>query len=825
MWRLALAGLRANRRRFLLAALATVVGTAFVAGTLGLSDTMRTNTERTIIGNSSQFDAVAITGNQLEKFGPGTVEKLSRLPGIERTEGLLRGEISILNDKGRVSRESPFALSVTSRMRIIKGTAPSDTEIVLAEQTARSLGREVGDTITVLDRGRGEPHRLRVSGLINVTGEGMHALRGAVGLTPTSMTALTGQSEFVELYVKAKPGVSPPEAVRLLRQAVGEGPYEFLTGREHAERQAASSGIDPTTLRYGLLMFALVALIVAAFVIYNTFNILITQRTRELALLRCIGTHRGQLFSGVLTESLVIGVIASLVGLLLGVGCAYGLIPLLNVFGAAAIPLDAFTINAGTVVSSLLCGLLTTVVAAVMPARAATRVAPMAALRTSPESGDDQVSRVRVISAGLLMVAGVGLAVAGPLSSAKTTPLLLTAVGGVLCFIGVVVLGPVLVRTLVGVLGLPVRRSMGIPGNIAVANARRNPKRAAVTVMALTIGVALSTGVSTITESLKTSADRGVGTAIPVDFIISPPGMDITSTLPRSIAHELRRRSEITRVASVRESSVTVAGRTAMLSTVEGDAEPVVLQGRLAGMSAGQLALRPERAEELGVGLGGEVRLTVNGRPVTATVTALVAGKTFPRMYVAPGWFDELFPDRGDTSVLVNVAEELTPERADSLIDSALNATPTARVVRAQDAKDSLTRTLNQVTMLITAMLGMAVVISLVGITNTMTLSVLERSRESALLRALGMTRENLRLMLAAEALMFGVIGGVIGVVLGGAFGLAAAKVINENIVPTVPYWQIIVIVVVSGLAGVLASLGPARRAARVSIVNSLAAG
>lgn len=823
--KLALAGLRANRRRFLLAALATVVGTAFVAGTLGLSDTMYTNTERTIIGNSSQFDAVAITDNQLEKFGPSTVEKLSQLSGIERTEGLLRGEISILNDKGRVSRESPFALSVTSRMRIIKGRAPSDTEIVLAEQTARSLGREVGDTITVLDRDKGEPHPLRVSGLINVTGEGMHALRGAVGLTPTSMTSLTGQSEFVELYVKAKPGVSPPEAVRLLRQAVGEGPYEFLTGREHAERQAASSGIDPTTLRYGLLMFALVALIVAAFVIYNTFNILITQRTRELALLRCIGTHRGQLFSGVLTESLVIGAVASLVGLILGVGCAYGLIPLLNVFGAAAIPLDAFTINAGTVVSSLLCGLLTTVVAAVMPARAATRVAPMAALRTTPESGDDRVSRVRMISAGLLMIAGVGLAVAGLLSSAKTTPLLLTAVGGVLCFVGVVVLGPVLVRTLVGVLGLPVRRSMGIPGNIAVANARRNPKRAAVTVMALTIGVALSTGVSTITESLKTSADRGVGTAIPVDFIISPPGMDITSTLPRSIAHELRTRSEITRVASVRESSVTVAGKTAMLSTVEGDAEPVVIQGRLAGMSAGQLALRPERAEELGVGLGGEIRLTVNGRPMAATVTALVAGKTFPRMYVAPGWFDELFPDRGDTSVLVNVAEELTPERADSLIDSALNATPTARVVRAQDAKDSLTRTLNQVTMLITAMLGMAVVISLVGITNTMTLSVLERSRESALLRALGMTRENLRLMLAAEALMFGVIGGVVGVVLGGAFGLAAAKVINENIVPTVPYWQIIVIVIVSGLAGVLASLGPARQAAKVSIVNSLAAG
>ncbi|MFC3517314.1 ABC transporter permease [Amycolatopsis halotolerans] len=821
MLKLTLAGLRAHRRRLLLAALATLLGTAFVAGTLVLSDTLRTNTDRTVAGNADKADVAVVADNQLRKLDQAAVDRVAAIASVRQVQGLVIGDITVLDRNGRPVRDQPMGFSVTMRTTAVQGRLPAgDGEAVLAEQTAKTLASGVGDTITLVDHATGEPHSVRVSGLSSVTGQGILALRGGIGFTAPVARQLTGQTGFSEMYVK---GGDPQGLKAKVAAAVGSGPYEVFSGQEFAERQAAGSGIDPVVLRSGLVMFALIALFVAMFVIYNTFSILVAQRTRELALARCVGASRGQVFGGVLAESAVVGLGAAVAGLLAGIGAGYLALPVMSAFGTPISP-DSFTVTPTTVVLSVLAGLLATVAAALLPAAAATRVPPVAALRFQAEPRPERLNRARAAVAALLCAAGVASTAGGLASNGKTYPLVLVAFGGLLFFAGVILFGPVIVRVFGGMVGLPIRRTLGVPGRLAVANAMRNPKRAATTVLALIIGITLTTGVSVITSSLESSVGVGVGEALPADYVITPPGTDSSVTLPRSIGDSLRGHDGVTEFTRVREAPVAVKGATSMLSTMEGAIAPGVVQGSLDGFGPGQVALRPERASELGVGVGGTVSMTVAGRPVEAKVVALVTGNVVPRTLVVPGWFDELFPRRGDTSLLVGFAPGTAPDASRAVVDEATAAVPTAKIVATTDAKNRLEASLNQVTALITGLLALAVLISLIGIANTMTLSVLERSRESAMLRAFGLTKRHLRLMLTTEAVIFGIVGGIVGVLLGCGFGLAAARVINDDIVLSLPYGRIALILAGAAVAGVVAALLPLRQAAKTSVVEALAA-
>lgn len=820
MRRLVLAGLRAYGRKLLLVGVATLVGTAFLAATLIVSDTLRANVERTVVGGAARLDVVVATSNRLVPLSDDILDRVRAVQGVRSAEGLVKGDVTVLGPSGRPLNDVPVGFSVTARTDVVAGRMPgSDGEVLLAEQTADLMGSGVGARVTLLDARSGQPREYVVSGLAGVAGQGDLALRGGVGLTASAASTVTGGSGFSEIHVRG----DDPEALRASVAAVlGDGPFTAVTGRQYAEAQAAGSGLDPAVLATGLTMFALVALLVAGFVIQNTFRILVGRRIRELALARCMGASRSQVFAAVLVEAALVGVVASLLGSAAGVLAARALLPLVTVSGAA-IPADVVTVSPMSVLVAFAAGSLATAAAAVLPASIATRVPPVAALRQAVGIPASAVPVRRIVFGLALGLAGVSCAVIALISDGRLYPLVLVGLGGCLFFGGVVLLGPVIVGPLARVVGLPFARLLGAPGRLAVANAVRNPTRAATTVLALVIGIGLTTGVSVITRSLESSVTVGAAQAVPADYLISPPGTGPDSVIDPVVYDTLRSRPEVSAVTRVRESGVLAGGDPTQLSTIAGALTPTIVTGAPAPWGSGDLALRPERAAELGVGVGDMVEIVVAERSVPMTVVALITGETVPRMVVGEDYFDTLFPGRGDAAVLVSFAAGVAPDASRAIVDQATTQDPTARVLSTYDARERVATNLGQATALVSALLGLAVLISLIGVTNTLTLSVLERTQESAMLRALGLSASGLRRMFTAEALVFGLVGGLVGTALGAGFGAVAAQVINSRVVVTVPWDLIGMLVVGAGLAAVLASVLPARQATRVPVVAALA--
>lgn len=820
MKRLILAGLRGNHRRMLLAAAATLIGAAFVACTLVLGDTLRANVDRQIVGNAAKVTAVAVTDNQLRPLSPDALERVKALPGVESADGMISGDLSVLGADGRPRRDAPVGFSVTMRTNLSGGRAPTnDHEVVLADHTAADLGKQIGQKVAVLDYAGGHPRLFTVVGTVDVKGQGNFALRGAMGFTESAARSVTGETGFAEIDVA---GGDATTLVPAMREAIGNGPFQVADGLTFARDQASRSGIDPAVLGTALVMFAIVALLVSAFVIYNTFTILVTQRTRELALARCLGASRGQVFGGVLAESLIIGACASTAGSALGAVVARLSLPIINAFGGG-IAAEALTVTPATLLTSFVAGTAATVGAALVPARSATATRPVSALNAGQElAAVGRLGRRRAAVGAVLYALCALFTSGGLLSGHGQSSLVAVALGGILAFLGTVAFGPALVRGLVRSVGKPLRRLLGVSARLAVDNAVRKPRRSATTALALVIGITLTTGVTVITGSLSSSVDAGISQALPADFLVQRPGATTGPAIPREVADRFRTEPDAT-VTEVRESPVVTADGQSMLSTLEGALTPEVISGSLEGVRTGGVALRPERADELGVRVGDTLTFRVGDEQIGRTVTAIVSGPVVPRMIVSPETFDSLFPGTGDSLILVDFPVEKAPAEARDVVNEATASFPTARIISTYDAHDQLEQTLGQITSFVTGLLVLAIVISLLGISNTMTLSVIERTRETALLRALGLPVSKIRAMLTAEAFMLGIAGGAIGVVLGTVFGAAAAHVINENVSVTVPFATIAALVLGAGVAGVLSSLLPTARASRVSVMAALA--
>lgn len=825
MWKTTLAGLRAHRVRLLLAAAATLIGVAFVAGTLVLGDTLKANTQRVVTANTSKVDVAVLAPGSLRELPASLPGRLAALPGTGRVQGVVEGNPVVLGRDGRPSRDQPVGTSVSIRTKMVRGRAPaSDSEVALAGTTARDTGYAIGDRITVLDR-HGHRHPLRVTGIVDTTGDGDLALRGAVVFTPRAAIAILGKTQYSEVYVKAS-GTTPDRLRETVARAVGSRDAQVLTGRQWADERASSSGIDPALIATGLLMFALVALMVAGLVIFNTFNILVAQRTRELALLRCVGASRAQVFGAVVAESAIFGACAAAAGLALGIGAAYGALPIFRAFGTE-IPADVVTVTPLTLVLAPIAGLAVTIVAAALPARAATRVPAITALNTAQRTRPSRTGGRIAVAVVLCAIGVLATIVAIAARPGTRLPLVLVAAGGMVFFLGVVVLGPVLIGPLVTAIGYLPRRCFGTPGRLAVANAVRNPRRAATTTIALTVGVTLMTGISVLTDSFAASAGAGVKKALPVDYMITPAGTDPDSAIPPSIVSRLRAEPGVTQVGAQRESIVTINGRKASIGTITIGGpvrRPVTVRGKpIERIGPREVAVSPSRARQFGVDVGDKLRIRGHGRRFTITVAAIVNGQVFPPFYMTDSGFTRHFGPAGYSAVLVNVAPGLSQEESRAHIEAATGTFPTAKITGSYDAREQLSSTLSSFVTIVAGLLALAVVISIIGIANTMTLSVVERTHESAMLRALGLTKRGLRWMLTVEALILGLAGALVGVLLGTGFGLAAARTVRDDIVVAVPYVQILAIVIGAGLAGMLAAILPSRRAAKSSIVTALA--
>ncbi|MFI6508224.1 ABC transporter permease [Streptosporangium sp. NPDC050855] len=836
MLRTTLAGLRAHRLRLALTALAIALGVGFIAGTFVLTDTIDAGYTQRFSAAADRLDVAVLPasakGDEEALVSDATLRRIRAVDGVADAQGLVRGTSALIGKDGKAAGDYPtLGISLPegtlNRTVVVEGRVPRNgREAVLDEGTARKRGFRVGDTVTVLDAGD-RRHTFALVGLFDGGLDQEIGYMGAVGYTTATAREMTGTRGFTEVDVAAAEGVSQETLRASVAAAAGKG-HLVKTGETYAADLARVNGGDNEIIGVGLLMFGVVAMFVAALVIYNTFTILVVQRTREMALLRCIGATRGQVFGSILLESAVVGLLSSVMGLLLGYGLGTGALAVLAALDAP-LPMASASLAPRTIVLGLVVGLVVTVGAALLPARTATRVAPVAALGAQVEEPAFRAGVLRTVSATLLLVAGAAVMTLAVTMDPGQTALLVVMVGASLVFLGVLVLGPVIVRPLSTFAGWVPARLFGVPGRLALDNSRRNPKRSATTTVALTVGVTLMTVISVVTGTVRATYTQQLDEQFPVDYMVQSQGRD--SVLPRSIADELRVRPEFASVVAFRSTTAPLESgdgtyQVGTFTPAPGFA-PKLDAGSIDRLTPGTALVAEHLAERLKVGVGGRITVrTKEAGPVALTIAGVSGAESnLFDVTVPAGEFDRYFPGVDDSRVMVNYRDGVNPDKALAVVEGATQAYPTAKVISSTEVRGEFDETLDMMLMIITGLLGLAVLISLLGIANTLSLSVHERTRESALLRALGLTRPQLRRMLSVEALVLGLIGALVGVALGVVFGWAAAQTMTTNVLFRLPVGQILAFVALSGLAGVVAAVLPARRAARASVTGSLASG
>jgi putative ABC transport system permease protein len=832
MLKTTLAGLRAHLVRLVLTALAITLGVGFVSGTFVLTDTMKSGFDQQFTASADKVSVAVLRKGHDEQMIPASLlARIRALPSIQDAQGQVRGDAPLIGRDGKVYGDIPtLGLSIPTgplqRYQLKAGRLPTASgTVVLDTQTARRNGVKVGDTVKVLDRAS-SPQAFTVSGLMDFGVDGEIGYRGAVGFAPATATTMTGERGFTEIDLKAAPGTGD-DRLRAAVAAAAGGSYDVVTSAQLAKRLSASSGVSPDQIGIFFLAFAIVALFVSALVIYNTFNILIAQRTREMALLRCIGATKGQVFRSILTESVVVGFVASALGVVAGVGLgAGGAAIFATADNASAGPL---TVSATPVIVGMVAGMLVTLVAALLPARAATRVPPIAALNRQlegPVKGRAGLVRIIIgLLAALLGLALMGLALVSPPGQGA---FMLVMGGAMAIFFGVVALSPLIVRWLGALVGWLPARLMGAPGRLARENAGRNPKRAAITTIALTVGVTLMTMFSVALASTQATADAKLTEQFPVDYQLTTQlGSD--RLIPRQVAADLRTKPQLADVIEQREATGRLSGHKLDIGAISDRAlgrsiKPKVVAGSIVDLAPGTVALEESEAKSLGVGVGRELSLTTGAGTLPLKVAGIFSGNSpAPSVTITETDFDRAFGAKDDKAIAVMVRKGASADASRQVIDQVTKAYPMVKVASLTDLKDQYTKALNQLFVLVGALLGLAIIISLIGIANTLTLSVVERTRESALLRALGLTKRGLRWMLSLEAVIMAVIGALLGVALGTGFGWAALSANTDGAVLSFPVLRVLAFILLAGMAGLLAAVVPSRRAARASIVESLA--
>lgn len=681
--------------------------------------------------------------------------------------------------------------------------------MLLDEDTAALDHVTAGTQVSVVDD-QGRTRRLVVTGIADL-GNARGANGASVLLLPAAtVAALTGAHGYQRIDVAAAPGVSQAvlaERLAGLRLAGADAVTGGQLAAELAEQNAGGEGL----LSAGLLIFGLVSLLVAALVIYNAFRILLAQRLREVALLRCVGATRRQVMADILTESLVLGLAASVAGL--GLGTAL----------AAAVNSGGVALTATAVAASLATGTVVTIGAALLPALAASRTAPVAAL-TAPPDGTVRGRKARVIAAVLLGAAGLALTAKG-IPSGKTG-LYLIAAGGAVFFLGFLAAGPLVAGPLATVLGWLPSRLLGVRMRLATTGARRNPARTATTTVALTIGIGLMTLFSVVLSTASQFATHEMNRHFPADYLLSVK----QGGIPDPAVTSLHASDQIAVAAGVREGDASLDGHRAQLLAAEPEAyesvyEPLLYSGSLSGVATGTggIALSGQQATALHVAVGGTV--TVNGHPfrVEATFADGLLDET-----AVISWTDyaKAFGPGEDTDVLVKARPGVPATESAAAVDAAVADYPLIDVTSEASLRAHMLASVQKLATLLDGLLATSIAIALFGMANTLSLSVLERTRESALLRALGLTRRGLRLMISAEAVLLGLMGAVAGVAFGTGFGWATGKAFlrADGGPVSFPVLQIAGYVVLAAVAALLASVVPARRAARLTVIDGLAA-
>ncbi|HEY6497064.1 MAG TPA: FtsX-like permease family protein [Trebonia sp.] len=807
-----LAGLRARWSRMLLSAVAVALGVAFTAATLIYTGTVNASYYAQFAAQAKNIDAVIEprAGALLPLSG---LTAARAVPGVVAAEGRMQGALPIVGAGGRAY--AGIAVDLPADPRFRSYTVLSGGGDVLLDQDTAALDHVApGAPVTVIDTG-GHEHRLVVTGIVDADSV-PDPYGGSVLILPAAtVRALTGADGYQRIDVAAAPGVGQSAlAARLsalsapgLRQAGATA----KTGGELATQLAEQSAGGQGLLSTGLLIFSLVSLVVASLVIYNSFRILLAQRLKETALLRCVGATRRQIIASIIAESVATGLAASVAGTIVAA------------ILVAALNSGRVSLTPRSVLLSLAIGTAVTVGAALFPAIAASRTAPVAALAT-PHEGTVRRKAGRIV--GALLLGGIGLALTAVGIPAAKDGLVVIAAGGTIFFLGFLLIGPLVAGPLATALGWLPSRLLGVQMRLATTGARRNPARTATTTVALTIGIGLMTLFCVVLSTANQLTSTELNRHYPADYLLSASNAGI----PASVAAGLRSSSRIAEAAAIRENTVAVNGRPEPVIAIEPSAYrsvfmPDVGAGSLSAVATGSggIAINGAEAQVLHVSVGGSVRLAGRSFRVDALFSGSVLNET---AVISWADFSRIFGPGGDSAVLVKARAGVSLASSAAAVDAAVARYPLINVTSAASQRAHMTASVHKLSDLLDGLVAVSIAIALVGMANTLSLSILERTRESALLRAIGLTRRQLRRMIGMEAVLIALMGTVAGVAFGVGFGWAISRGFTrtQDVAVSYPVLQITAYAVLAAVAALLASVIPARRAARLSVIEGLAA-
>ncbi|MFE7118640.1 ABC transporter permease [Streptomyces sp. NPDC057654] len=843
----------AHKGRMALSAVAVLLSVAFVCGTLVFTDTINatfdklfntTASDVTVQPKSEKDDKDAQRTGRPETVPASLVGRLKKVDGVRSAVG------SVSTDKVALTDAEGDSLSPTSgaptiagdwgadekkQMEIVKGHEPrGPTESLIDADTAEKHGVKLGDRIKTVS----------VTGTIETTVTGIAEFTttnpGAAIVDFDSATARTellgSAAAYSAVQLTAADGVSHEQLKKAVADSLGDG-YEVRTKEESVKDAAAQVGSFLDVIKYAMLGFAGIAVLVGVFLIVNTFSMLVAQRTREIGLMRAIGSSRKQVNRSVLVEALMLGVVGSALGIAAGVGLAVGL---MKVMGSVGMKLDTseLTVKATTPAIGLALGVIVTVVAAYLPARRAGKVSPMAALRDAGTPADGAAGRVRAAVGLLLTVVGAaGLIAASQADTASQGALLLGV--GVLCtLVGFVVVGPLLAGLVVRVLSAVVLRVFGPVGRMAERNALRNPRRTGATGAALMIGLALVACLSVVGSSMVASATDELDKTVGADYIVqSETGQQLTPAAEKAVA-ESPGLDHVSRYKNVNAKITSPDGKTvkdelaAADPTYARDFKAETVQGDLsAAYRPDSISVGDDYAKEHGVKIGDKLGVAfAGGRTAQLTVRAITSGDSAMdggAKYLGIATVQRYLPaDKLPlSSMMLATAKDGQEKAAYGALKAKLHDYPQYKVRDQADYKKTLEDQIGQLLNLVYGLLALAIIVAVLGVVNTLALSVVERTREIGLMRAIGLSRRQMRRMIRLESVVIALFGALLGLGLGMGWGATAQKLLAlEGLkVLEIPWPTIGAVFAGSAVVGLVAALVPAFRAGRMNVLNAIA--
>ncbi|MFI1157040.1 ABC transporter permease [Streptomyces sioyaensis] len=865
MLRTALRNVLAHKARLMMTALAVLLGVAFVSGTLVFGDTTA-GAFRNASAVSLKDVAVAVQAQMSEpssvpaggpakggKGRPTTVldtalaHKIRALPGVAAVRPTVRGEATLADKDGRpVNADNPEQNLATnyqpgkngtdSRFPLKEGRAPAaGGELALDAKTAKRAGYRIGDTVRFATDGPALAKKL--VGIVTTDDP-----RVAAGSTLTLFDTTTAQTLFLtsgrfhEIAVAAQPGTDERALTARVQALLPADGATATSGADLAAKQSEQITADTQFLTKTLLAFAGIALFVGVFIIANTFTMLVAQRSREIALMRAVGASRRQVVRSVLIEAALVGLGASAAGFALGLGIAAVLGPLLNA-GDAGLPDGPLVISPQAVLSSLAVGVVVTVLAAWLPSRKAAKIAPVEVLSSAGVAPPARTLRVRHVLGALLT--GLGMAVMGYVSTLDTTDksnLLIAMLGSVLTLSGVIVLAPLLSRPLITLTGKITTRFFGVSGKLARENALRNPRRTAATASALMIGLTLITGLTVGAHSTQQAMDKEANHGTSADYQVT--NSHYTGLAPTDAA-KVAKEPGVATVAPLTVGNFEVRGRSAGIAGTDPAAFAKVSdltfrEGSLDGIRAGTVAVSDEFAEKNGFGVGDTMDAATDAtepgeRPTTKKLKIVAVYEANPAVVQVLGTLHDVMP-YSFTHKLDSILVKAEPGKAASLehhIRAALGNNPLLKVQNTEQITKEARKNVTAVLNMMYGLLGMAVVIAVLGVINTLALSVIERTREIGMLRAIGLDRSGIKQMVRLESVVISLFGALLGIGTGTFLAWAGGHLMTSSMATyetALPWAKLGLFLALALLIGVLAAIWPARNAARLNMLQSIQA-